>query len=196
MTPLALIRHGPTDWNELKRIQGHADRNLSVAGREKVSGWAVPAEFETYDWHASPLTRARDTAQLLGLEVTTETAIIEMDWGEWEGRTLDELRERYGKDEVSRRTSLGLDLRPHGGESPREVRARVGEWAKGVAGRGRPTGAVAHQGVIRALMSLATGWNMIAKPPVKLDWASLHLFMVADDGKVEISRLNISLEGS
>lgn len=193
MTPLALIRHGPTDWNEEKRLQGHADRPLSVDGREKVSSWSVPAEYHTLDWQVSPLTRAADTAALLGLECRTEPAIIEMDWGDWEGSTLDELRREYG-DEVRRRTELGLDLRPHGGETPREVRDRVADWASGVARAGIPTGAVAHQGIIRALLSLATGWEMVGKPPFKFDWASLHLFSVGPDGEVEISQLNISLE--
>jgi len=45
MISVAVIRHGPTDWNEQKRIQGRADRNLSAAGRERVAGWTVPAEL-------------------------------------------------------------------------------------------------------------------------------------------------------
>ena len=58
----------------------------------------------------------------------------------------------------------------------REVRERVRRWLYGVVERGQPAGAVCHQGVIRALLSLATGWNMIAKPPHRLDWAAAHLF--------------------
>ena len=60
--PLAVIRHGPTDWNEQRRIQGHADRPLSQAGRATVSGWTLPAEIAAFDWYVSPLTRARETA--------------------------------------------------------------------------------------------------------------------------------------
>ena len=92
------------------------------------------------------------------------------------------------------RTARGIDMRPHGGESPRDVRSRVAEWVKRVAETGRPTGAVTHQGVIRAAISLATGWNMLHPPPEKMDWASVHLFEIADDGAVTIARLNISLE--
>ncbi len=193
MTPLALIRHGPTDWNEEKRLQGHADRKLSAEGREKVATWSVPAKYQALDWQVSPLTRAADTATLLGLECRTEPAIIEMDWGDWEGSTLEELRREYG-DEVRRRTGMGLDLRPHGGETPREVRDRVAVWAGHIGRAGIPTGAVAHQGIIRALISLATGWEMVGKPPFKFDWASLHLFSVGTGGEVEITQLNISLE--
>ncbi len=195
MISVAVIRHGPTDWNEQKRIQGRADRTLSPAGRERVAGWTLPGELGHFDWVASPLVRAVETAELLGLTCRSEPLLVEMDWGAWEGKTRDELIENYG-DEFENRTAKGLDLRPHGGESPREVRERVRRWLGGVVERGRPAGAVCHQGVIRALMSLATGWNMIAKPPHRLDWAAAHLFAAHEDGRVEIDRLNVSLERS
>lgn len=192
MIPIALIRHGPTDWNEQKRLQGHADRPLSPAGREAVSRWRLPEEFRDYDWFASPLTRAQETARMLQIDFDIEHAVIEMNWGAWEGQTRDQLIEQYG-DDFSQRTARGLDLRPHDGESPREVRARFADWARSVAARGRPTGVVAHQGIIRAALSLATGWEMVGKPPAKMDWESVHVFTVSEDGRMEIGRLNVSL---
>ena len=119
-------------------------------------------------------------------------AVKEMDWGDWEGHTRPELDEIYG-DEVEKRTALGLDLRPHNGESPRDLRDRVAAWARDVAATGRPTGAVCHQGIIRAALSLATGWSMVGKPPTKMDWSSLHLFHATADGGFEIAELNVSL---
>lgn len=192
MTSLAVIRHGPTDWNEAKRLQGRADRPLSPAGRATVAEWRVPAEFRDYAWHSSPLARARQTADLLGLDYAVEDALIEMDWGAWEGKTHHELVAEYG-DEFRNRTARGIDLRPHEGESPRDVRDRVGTWARGIAADHRPCGAVCHQGVIRALLSLATGWEMIGEPPHVLDWSSIHVFEADADGRVAIGRLNISL---
>jgi broad specificity phosphatase PhoE len=193
MIPVALIRHGPTSWNEERRLQGRADVPLSPTGEAKVAGWTLPAEFTDYHWVASPLTRAQQTAAALGITPVTEHAVVEMDWGDWEGHTMAELTEKYGN-EVRRRADMGLDLRPHGGESPRDVRGRVRDWLDLVAETGRPTGAVAHQGIIRAALSLATGWEMVGKPPAKMDWSSVHLFRLEDDGSVTIDRLNISLE--
>ncbi len=195
MISVAVIRHGPTDWNEQKRIQGRADRTLSLAGRERVAGWTVPIELGHFDWVVSPLIRAVETADLLGLTCRAEPLLVEMDWGAWDGKTRDVLIQNYG-DEFERRAARGLDFRPHGGESPREVRERVRRWLDGVVERGQPAGAVCHQGVIRALLSLATGWNMMAKPPYQLDWAAVHLFTAHEDDRVEIDRLNVSLEGS
>lgn len=194
MTPIALIRHGPTDWNAEKRLQGRTDRPLSDDGRSEVGAWRVPDEYRTFEWVASPLSRAQQTAELLALDIARlEPAVIEMDWGDWEGRTRTELDEIYG-DEVEKRAALGLDLRPHNGESPRDVRERVAVWARTIASEGRPTGAVCHQGIIRAALSLATGWSMVGKPPAKMDWSSLHLFHAYPDGRFEIAELNINMK--
>ena len=191
--PLAVIRHGPTDWNEQRRIQGRADRPLSQAGRATVSGWTLPAEMAGYDWYVSPLARARETAALLGLDPVVEPALIEMDWGEWDGGKSDDLRARYGE-AFDRQIARGLDMHPHGGETPRALRTRVGGWLDRIRLTGRPAGAVCHQGVIRALLSLATGWNMVAKPPIDLEWSAVQLFGLADDGKVALERPNVMLD--
>ena len=192
--PLAVIRHGPTDWNEERRIQGRADRSLSPAGRAAVSGWTLPAEMAAFDWYVSPLSRARETAALLGLDPVVERALIEMDWGDWDGARGDELRARYG-DEFDRRISRGLDMQPHGGETPRELRARVAGWLETIRLAGRPAGAVCHQGVIRALLSLATGWDMIVEPPVELEWSAVQIFGLAGNGDVVLERANVMLDG-
>lgn len=193
MSLIAIVRHGSTEWNEAKRLQGQTDVPLSAKGREQVGRWRLPHDLTVDRWVASPLSRAQQTAEILGLAPAVEPALIEMDWGTWEGKSIHELRDIYGQEEIDRRTAKGLDLRPHEGESPREVRERVGAWAALQAEAGAPVGAVAHQGIIRALMSLATGWHMIGKPPHKLAWDAIHLFDAARDGSVEIVEVNVHL---
>jgi broad specificity phosphatase PhoE len=90
--------------------------------------------------------------------------------------------------------AAGLDLRPPGGESPREVQARVRPLLAEIAQSGRPTAAVTHKGVIRAVLALATGWDMRDKPPHRLDWSAAHLFRLDASGKPRIARLNVALE--
>ena len=192
---LALIRHGPTDWNEAHRLQGLSDQPLSAAGHEAVKRWRVPEEYRGFTWVASPLSRAQETARLLGLTCAVEPLICEMHWGAWEGRTREELITAYGE-EFHARTAKGLDLRPHDGESPREVRNRVAAWIAECAAADRDIGAVTHQGIIRAALSLATGWEMVGKPPVRMDWAAVHVFRADRNGKVEIDAMNVSLESS
>jgi len=55
--------------------------------------------------------------------------------------------------------------------------------------------AVSHKAAIRALLALATGWDMTGPPPHKLNWRCLHMFAARADG-VSVERLNVPLEGS
>lgn len=193
MTLVALVRHGPTEWNEARRLQGRRDIPLSENGIKTVAGWTLPEEFRGFDWVASPLSRARQTAEALGITYRVEPAVQEMDWGAWDGHTVQELREKFG-DVIAQREAEGIDLRPDEGESPRDVRTRIAAWLDVVQANGQPTGAVCHQGIIRAMLSLATGWDMVNKPPEKMEWAAVQLFRLTGDGSVAVERLNISLE--
>ena len=61
-----------------------------TSGSDSYSGhstrWQVPSAYRDYEWVSSPLTRARQTADLLALDIArVEPAIIEMDWGDWAG---------------------------------------------------------------------------------------------------------------
>ncbi|NNE63513.1 MAG: histidine phosphatase family protein, partial [Gammaproteobacteria bacterium] len=76
---LFLIRHGPTDWNVEKRIQGLMDRPLSSEGIETVRACRLSPELRDLRWYCSPLRRARQTAELLDIDnPVIESAIREM----------------------------------------------------------------------------------------------------------------------
>lgn len=164
---LAILRHGLTDWNTAGRLQGQADRPLSAAGRERVAAWTLPPGWTARRQLVSPLTRARETAAILGLTPTVEPALTESDWGAWEGERLSALRERLG-DELAANEARGLDFRPPGGTSPRELTIRLRPWLADIWAAGEDVLAVSHKGVIRALLTIATGWDMAGKPPVKV----------------------------
>ena len=194
MTLLGVIRHGPTEWNRDKKLQGMSDIPLSAAGQEAVAQWRVPAEFQGWRWIASPLTRAQQTARLIGApaDLQTEPLLREMSFGEWEGRTIAELLSQGGAD-FQALADKGLDMQPPGGESPRMVIERLKLLCRRVAEERVDTIAVCHKGIIRALLALATGWSMLGRQPHKLDWSSLHCFRLAPDGTPTIERLNIAL---
>ena len=68
---------------------------------------------------------ARDgDGALLGLDPRPEPRLVEMAWGEWEGRRLADLRAELG-DAMIENEARGLDFRPPGGESPRDVQERL-----------------------------------------------------------------------
>ncbi len=192
-TPLALIRHGTTEWNTDRRIQGSTDIPLSAVGRAEVGSWKVPAEFRDFVWISSPLSRARETAALLGAEsVAIEPRIREMDWDQWEGLTLADLRKDFAA-ELAEKEARGIDFHAPGGESPRQVMARIELWLADIAAAGKPIVAVTHKGVVRAALALATGWDMLDEWPVEIDWSSVQLFAVDNEGRLTAERLNIAM---
>ncbi len=193
MTALALIRHGPTAFTETRRIQGLCDVPLSGTGCAKVQSYDVPSELIGFAWISSPLSRARETARILcGKPVPTDSRLIEMHWGAWEGRTLKDLRADLGK-AMRENEDKGLDFCPDGGESPRQVLRRVQPLLAEIGAARRDTVAVTHRGVIRAIFAAALDWDMVGPPPHKMDWACIHVFDVDDRGAPRISALNIPM---
>ncbi len=162
---ILFLRHGITEWNIQKKLQGRADILLSDTGEAQVSSWVIPEGV--VQWYVSPLKRAQHTAALLGIKDYEDCPeLIEMSWGCWEGKTLEILRaeNEVAMTEIEAR---GLDMRPPGGESPREVRQRVHHWLKSLSPNNY-VGAITHKGVIRAALSLATGWDMKSSHSVKV----------------------------
>ena len=118
-----------------------------------------------------------------------------MDWGEWEGFSLEALRTRFNA-EFTRNEVLGLDFQPPGGESPRDVLIRVQRWLAGISRGATPVVAVTHNGVLRAMIAAATGWDMTAKPPLKMHTSAVHRFSVNDDGSLAVLECNVALGSS
>jgi probable phosphoglycerate mutase len=186
MTPVLLVRHGPTAWNDVGRIQGRADVALSERGRAQVAGWQLLAAWAEARVLSSPLCRARETALILtGRTPTIEHRLIEMDWGELQGRRLADLRARAPQT-MAANEARGLDFRPPGGESPREVCARVRGLLAELAADPRPVVAVCHKGVIRAALALASGWDMQSKPPVRLPRGVGCVLSCEWDGRIQL----------
>jgi broad specificity phosphatase PhoE len=188
-TIVALIRHMPTEWNAAGRLQGRLDPPLVPDMPE----WHLPAELADFRFLSSPLLRAQMTAERLGIAPQLEPRLAEMSWGEWEGRTLAELRAELGEEMVDLE-ARGLDFRAPSGESPRDVQTRITPLFAEIAASGAPTAAVTHKGVIRSVMALATGWDMLGKPPYRLSWSAAHLFRVDGTGHPAIERLNLPLD--
>ncbi|MBT3991552.1 MAG: histidine phosphatase family protein [Rhodospirillaceae bacterium] len=193
MTLLALIRHGPTEWNITGLVQGSTDIPLNEAGAVEVAGWKLPKEFAEFRWLASPLKRAYQTASLLaGFEPDADERLVEMAWGDWEGRTLSDLREELG-DLMVAWEAKGLDFHGPNGESPRDVQQRMAPLLQEIAAQQEPTIAVTHKGFIRAFYATAIDWDMVDKPPVKLLDGCVQLFKLDETGHPSVEKLNIQM---
>lgn len=97
---LYIIRHGETDWNKEKRLQGQSNTDLNEYGRElaRITGEALQdVEFDYV--YSSPLRRAVETAQILlgeaSVEIQTDERLMEIGFGTDEGVPASERRETF-----------------------------------------------------------------------------------------------------
>lgn len=162
MTQVFLVRHGATDWNKEKRAQGHADIDLNADGHKQAAAVATELAHEHIDAvYSSDLKRARDTAVAIasaqGLEVQVDPDLREIDQGDWEGLTTDEIRTRWPDLWGPNRH---YNARP-GGESPQQVKSRSLRALRRAV-EAHPEGAivvVSHGGTIRWLSAEALGFD-------------------------------------
>jgi probable phosphoglycerate mutase len=189
---IALLRHGPTDWNLAGRIQGHTDIALSDAGHARMAALRLPAAFSHTRVFASPLLRARQTIAALGLATPVlDPRLMEQNWGRWEGLTRAEIIARDGVDcYVKAGANRGGAFRPPGGESTQDVLERVAAFLRDAAASGGDAVAVTHLGVLRAAYTLATGWTMNAPMPPDLDVSRILVLELAQRGAAAIAALN------
>jgi broad specificity phosphatase PhoE len=162
MTKIFLVRHGATDWNITKRAQGHADIELNAEGhRQAITAAQELSHLDIDAVYASDLKRAVDTATPIadahGLEVKVEKRFREIDQGEWEGLTVDEIMAKWPDLWGPARH---YNARP-GGESPQQVRDRSLAALRDVA-EAHPDDSiviVSHGGTIRWLSAEALGYD-------------------------------------
>jgi broad specificity phosphatase PhoE/ribonuclease HI len=132
-TTVVLVRHGVTAHTVEKRFSGglaSANPGLSDEGRAQaraVADWLAPLAERVDAVVASPVRRTRETAEIvagrLGRPVEVEPGFAEMEFGRWDGLTFDEVATKHA---TSLDAWLGsLDVPPPGGESFRQVEARV-----------------------------------------------------------------------
>tara|TARA_R110000850_G_scaffold16451_3_gene51358 strand:- start:154 stop:735 length:582 start_codon:yes stop_codon:yes gene_type:complete len=179
MTQLAILRHGHTDWNRAGRIQGRTDIALDPEARAQLAALRLPAPWGDADLVASPLARAVETARLVADRAPETTqALMEMDWGQWEGKRGVDLK----ADPASGFRDIedwGWGYTPPGGESPADLRARLIPWAEGLQ---RDTVAVCHIGVMRVLLAHAMGWDFSGPAPFQVKRNRLYILHITPDG--------------
>ncbi len=125
-----LIRHGESEWNRSRRYTGQQDVRLSALGQEQARrvGQRLTNEPLTAIY-ASPLQRARDTANAIGkvkrLPVTLRAELAEIHHGLWEGLTVEQVTQQF-PDELARWRTTPHDVMMPAGESVAQVAVRAG----------------------------------------------------------------------
>jgi broad specificity phosphatase PhoE len=161
VTTIFLARHGESDWNVEKRFQGHSDRPLTNRGREQAHALADLVASEEIDAvYTSPLSRARETAEIVavraGLEPIALPELREVDTGSWSGLSRVDVEARFPEG-FARWRSGGSGWED--GETYEEMAERVIGALRTIA-EDHPDGRVlviSHGGPIRAIHAAAEG---------------------------------------
>ncbi|AMM20826.1 phosphoglycerate mutase [Frondihabitans sp. PAMC 28766] len=176
MTLLYLVRHGETDWNAARRIQGATDIPLNTLGRSQAVDAAALLSRRRFDAvAASPLQRAFDTGSIIADRLGLPTplvvpGVVERSYGEAEGMTFDEVEATF----------------PNGAPVPgRESRTALVERVEAAllslaaAHPGESVVVATHGAVIRSLVNHIAP-EEDANPGVPIRNGSIHSFEAAD----------------
>ncbi|AZO48479.1 MAG: histidine phosphatase family protein [Mesorhizobium sp.] len=168
MYPLVyIVRHGQTEWNAERRLQGQADTDINALGREQATRNGIRlAEFvdnsDDFDFVASPMRRTRETMERLraamGLDplaYRTDPLLVEISFGDWQGFTFRELEARLPGSTQGRRFAK-WDFQPpgEGAESYQMLLERIKPFFDALD---RQTVCVTHGGVMRCLFRFVEG---------------------------------------
>ncbi len=191
MTDLYLVRHGETEWNRQRRIQGLTDIPLNDAGREqaRMTGMLLTRRLISRVV-ASPLGRARETAEIIATQLglgdpELHDAFVERNYGAAEGLDFHEIDVRYPP---------GVDV--PGRESREDVAARVIPALQALAAehRGEAIVVVSHGGAIRAALMTAephSGFGPITNGSVhSFHVAGADLRLVAFNDPIELAAID------
>ena len=192
MLTVLLTRHGHTDKSEPEQYLGQrlvaklTERGLHDARAlaERLTGVRVDRLI------SSPLARAVATAEILapavGATVETDARLTELDYGAWEGLTVEEIDARF----PGARDLYEIDPAMHnvgGGESGIEVAARVSDLIDSLLSwgladdRDRTALLVGHSSVNRVLLALVMGVELRSyRRRFRQDWTSLTVFRWPD----------------
>lgn len=161
MMRLILVRHGETQWNGERRLQGQQDIGLSAAGREQVGALrGAVAHLGPHRVVTSGLRRAQETAEVLGFTPDAcDPRLNEAFLGEWEGRYSADIRAADAQQYADWRAGK---YRPPGAEGFGEMADRVIAGVQSAVAEASAAGAdtlmvVAHGGPVRALLQATVG---------------------------------------
>ena len=195
MSRLLLVRHGDTKLNSAERYWGQTDVELSAAGLRQAERLRDRLATEKIDAiYSSDLKRASATAKLIAsahqLEVITCAELREINFGQLEGLTFDEVSQLYP--EV---TKLWVERSPElkypGGESIDGFTKRVSKFLSRLEEHTEKETIliVAHSGVLRTLICLLLGIELQHRWQFRLDLASLSILGAHRQGAI-LSLLN------
>ncbi|SAK77566.1 phosphoglycerate mutase [Caballeronia calidae] len=199
-TQILFIRHGETDWNRIKRIQGHVDIPLSEHGflQAEQLGQRLAREGRMDAVYSSDLQRAQQTARpfadALGLELRLSEGLRERFYGAFQGHDSDEINDKFPAEYVEWQTRDPGFAPPGDGESQRVFYHRVVHAMEPIvaAHPGGRVAVVAHGGVLDCIYRFAMKLSLQEPRNWPLLNCSVNVVDYADGGATVVSWGDIS----
>jgi broad specificity phosphatase PhoE len=192
-TQLVLIRHGETEWNRDRRIQGHTDIELSNEGHEQARRLALRLAREPIQAvYSSDLRRAHQTADpiaaALDLTVQPTPLLREVSFGAWEGFTVSEVEAGWPEEYAAWRED-SVRYRAPDGERIEELQARAMTCASEIltAHPGQTVALVGHGGSVKAILCGVMGFSLSLWRRLRLDNTSITRLLFAPLGPTLIT---------
>jgi len=192
-----LLRHGETEWNTKKRIQGFSNSPLTAKGISQTKEWAETLQQWKWDQiYASDLGRVKQTTAILNQSLQLPTffdkRLREQNWGDWEGLTIPVIKKDY-KEELKKRIALGWEFSAPGGETRSSVLGRVCKTLHSISKNhpGKRTIIVCHQGVIKAILYHLSNRQFLPEEDPLIQHNNFHIISCTQNN-FNIERLNIS----
>lgn len=188
-TRFILVRHGQTEWNRgAERFRGHADLPLNETGLAQAQKVAARlADEKIAALYSSPLQRALQTGQPLSdlrhLEIQKHIGLLDIDFGAFEGMTLDEARQAFPEVAEKWIAAPGHVKFPKG-DSFKVVRSRIEQMLEELAGRhaGETVALVSHKVICSATLCAVLGLPADALWRIQQDNACINIFEKRDAG--------------
>ncbi|TKD68279.1 histidine phosphatase family protein [Pseudalkalibacillus hwajinpoensis] len=199
MTRVYLIRHGESEWNAAGDLYcGRTDIGLSSIGRKQAEDAGIFLNSVRFDFaYASPLIRARDTAQIIlgdaGLSIQTDERIYEGDFGEWEGRSKKEFIAQDPESWENWMANPWETRAGRTGETAREMYERASSFFKEI-GEKHPEDTVlvvAHNNTIRFFLAGILGMPFSNYRKIFQDNTGINVLDVSNES-ILIRSLNIN----
>lgn len=192
---LMLVRHGEMEGiGSVHKYQGQTDRGLSQAGAKQVEALAERLKEEPISViYSSGLKRTIETAMAIArphnLSVSSWDCFNEIDFGDWEGKSLEEIKEK--DPEIYQKWLSGEEFSPPGGESVRDLRKRVLKGLEIILKRKAEgtTLLVAHGGPIKIILAYFLGLLQVNFWTIAQDLAALNIIDFFE-GQPMVSLLN------
>jgi len=196
-----LLRHGETEWNSQKKVQGFMNSPLTPKGISQTKEWAETLQQWKWDQiYASDLGRVKQTVAILNesLQLPTffDKRLREQNWGDWEGLTIPAIKRDY-KEELKKRVALGWGFSAPGGETRSSILERVLEALQSINENhpGQKTLIVCHQGVIKAVLYHLSNRQFLPEEDPLIQHNNFHIIRCAKSS-FNIEELNISRQSN